>query len=248
MLKEIRVRSVAAMAVGIVCLAILVVGARPRNYQDPLDRTTAKKPLLMLKRDQPESALTITSVTVDDFQDPLMPTIHCNLINNSGKAIAAYSVKHEAVFSQRTGTVSGSVTFSCADAESAMRPGDTRGVEIYGVKYGEMPQNVTLSVDFVEFIDGSRWGPDTLKNSERIDGARAGARAERDALMKVLITGGMEGTISSLDSIQPEPDQTLPRSSEWLDGFRSGVGWIRERIRSKGQNSTEIEKELRRPD
>jgi hypothetical protein len=85
-----------------------------------------------------------------------------------------------------------------------------------------------------------------MRNSERIDGTRAGARAERDALMKVLMTEGTEGVMRLLDSLQPEPDQALGRSAEWLDGFRGGVGWIRERVRGKAQNPSEIEKELRR--
>jgi len=247
---RVKARSMIPIVIGIVCLAVLVVAAQQRKDQDaPSGKAKGEasvSKVLVLKMRQPGSPLTISQVIVDDSPDPLMPVIHCIIKNSSDKGIIAYSVKHEAVFGQRTGTFSGSVTFNPADRENPMRPGVSRQVEINGVKYGEMPQSVMLSVDFVEFMDGNRWGPDTLKNGETIDGARAGARAETDALMKVLMTGGTEAVLLSLDSIHPEPDQTLPRSSEWLDGFRGGVGWIRERVRAKGHNLNEVEKELRR--
>jgi hypothetical protein len=238
---RINAKSIAPMAMGMLCLAIVAVPARHLRNQAPVTK------LLVTRMKQPGSPLTISQVTVDDSSDPLMPTIHCNIKNNSSKPVIAYSVKHEAVFSHRTGTVSGSVTSIPADRENPMRPSDARQVEIYGVMYGEMPQSVMLSVDLVEFTDGTRWGPDTLKNSERIDGARAGAQAERELLMKVLMTSGTEGVMRWMDSSQAEPDETLPRSTEWLDGFRGGAGWVRDRVRSKGQNLSEVEKELRRP-
>lgn len=109
-----------------------------------------------------------------------------------------------------------------------------------------MPDSITLSVDFVEFVSGTRWGPDTLKTGETIDGVRAGAQAEREVLLNLLLTQGIDALMRSLDSVKPEVDQGLPRSSEWLDGFRHGVGWIRERVRSKGPKHSEIETELRR--
>jgi hypothetical protein len=155
-------------------------------------------------------------------------------------------VKHEAVFSQRAGTLSGSVAFNPVDRDQGMRPGDTRQVEIGGLNYGETPDTITLSVNFVEFVSGSRWGPDTLKTGDTIDGVRAGAQAEKEVLLNLLMTQGTDALMRSLDSVKPEAEQSLPRSSEWLDGFRHGVGWIRERVRSKGPKHSEIEPELRR--
>ena len=195
---------------------------------------------------QPDSPLTISGVSIDNLKDALTPIIRCNVKNNSREQIAAYAVKHEAVFSHRAGTLSGSVAFNPVDRDQGMRPGDTRQVEIGGLNYGEMPEAITLSVDFVEFVSGTRWGPDTLKTGETIDGVRAGAQAESEVLLNVLMTRGPDALIRSLDSIKPEVDQNLPRSSEWLDGFRHGVGWIRERVRSKGPKHSEIETELRR--
>lgn len=248
---KLKANSIVLIFIGILCFAMLAVAARPRENQFPTDKATDRvsvnRPPPVLRMKQPGSPLTMTEVVVDHSSDPLMPVIHCNIKNKSGKPILVYAVKHEAVFSQRTGTFSGSVLFNPVDRKNPMRPGDTRQVEISGVRYGEMPESVMLSVDFVEFVDGIRWGPDSLKNSERIDGVRAGANAEREALMKVLINEGTEGVLNSLDSITREPNQASPHSVEWLDGFRHGVGWIRARVRSKAQNPSGIEEELRLP-
>lgn len=242
---KIKVNSIVLIVIGILCLAILVVSARPRKNQTPTDRVAAKKSLLILK-DQPDSPLTITSVIVDEFSDPRMPTVNFNVINNSGKPIMVYAIKHEAALGSR-GTVSGSVTVISADRKHVLRPGKAPQGEISGIQYPQPPESLTLSVDFVEFVDGTRWGDDTLKNGERLDGLRAGANAEREALMKVLMNEGSEGVIRSLDSITPEADQPSSHSAQWLDGFRQGVDVTRGRVRSKGQSHSEIERELRRP-
>ena len=101
-----------------------------------------------------------------------------------------------------------------------------------------------LSVDFVGFTDGTRWGPDTYKHGERIDGLRAGAKMAKERMLKILAVDGPEALIHSLDSINVEADQPDLHSSEWLDGFRHGVGWMRERVRSKGKDVVEIKREL----
>ena len=131
------------------------------------------------------------------------------------------------------------------DLERAFFPGQSPQMEITGIEYSGMPETMILSVDFVEFADGTRWGLDTMKTGERIDGVRAGAQAARDALMQILKTGGVDAVVRSLDTIEPQADQSSLRSSEWLDSFSTGVKWMRARVRRKGRDYSEIEKELR---
>ena len=242
---EINANRIVLVGIGILCLAILVVSATPRKNQTSTDRVEAKKPLMIVK-DQPDSPLIITSVVVDYFPDARMPEVSFKVTNVSGKRIMVYAIKHVAALGSR-GAFSGAVTIIRADRKRALRPGESPEGEISGIQYPQPPESLTLSVDYVEFVDGTRWGEDTLKNGERIDGMRAGADAEREALLKVLMTEGAEGVVRSLDSIMPEADQPSSRSAQWLDGFRGGVGTMRERVRNKGQSHSEIEKELRRP-
>jgi len=242
---EIKAHSIVLIVIGALSLAILAVSAKPRENQTNTDRASPKKPVMIVK-DQPDSPLTITSVVVDYFPDARMPEVSFKVTNVSGKRIMVYAIKHVAALGSR-GAFSGAVTIIRADRKRALRPGESPEGEISGIQYPQPPESLTLSVDYVEFVDGTRWGEDTLKNGERIDGMRAGADAEREALLKVRMTEGAEGVVRSLDSITPEADQPSSRSAQWLDGFRGGVGTMRERVRSKGQSHIEIEKELRQP-
>lgn len=242
--------NIIVLVFGIPCLAIFAVGARPQANQAAINQTDSnkvakKKPLLIVK-DQPDSPLTIIEPILDEFSDSRMPRVYFNVINISGKRILAYAIKHEAALGSRGG-FSGSIAVINPDREHALAPGKAPQGEISGIQYPQPPESLTLSVDFVEFVDGTRWGDDTLKNGDRLDGIWAGAEAEREALLKVLTTNGTEEVMRSLDSIEPKADQPLSRSDQWLEGFRHGVGWMRGRVRNKRQNHSEIEKELRRP-
>ena len=87
-----------------------------------------------------------------------------------------------------------------------------------------------LSVDFVEFADGTVWGPDTTRSTERLAGTRAGMSAERVRLLKVLKGSGEAAVISALESreeVSPSPGH----SAEWSEGFRTGILQYRARLR-----------------
>ena len=216
----------------------------PQENQTSSNKSRERSPLRVLKKKQPGAPLSITAVVVDDSPDGLMPTVYFTVTNNSGKRIITYAVKNEAKLSR--GTISTAITMiTNPDRKHALRSGKGGQMEFSDLHYGEPPESMILSIDFVEFLDGTRWGPDTTKTGERLDGVRAGAQAQRDALMKVLMADGPEGVIRSLDSITAEADQSIPRSQEWLDGFRGGVGSVRGRVRNKGRDFSEIEKELR---
>jgi len=239
---KIELTSIAPIAVGILCLTFLSVGAeRPQKGQSPADKPSAKGPLLVLKKKQPDSPLRITDIIVADSEDPRMPTVY---LNKSDKLILVYAVKHEAPSNQ--GAISVSTVSINPDRERSLGPGQSAQLEIDTTDFNEPLEKLVLSVDFVEFADGTRWGLDTMKNAERVDGVRAGAKAERDALMRVLKAEGADGVARSLDSVAPEPDLASSRSKEWLNSFSDGVNWMRERVRRKGRNYSEIEKELRR--
>lgn len=249
--SRVKKERLVPFGIGVLLLALVVISARPRVGQEPLVRKSATdkmspSKLRVVRMKQPDSPLIISRIAVDNSDDTLAPIIRCDVRNDSAEQIAAYAVKHEAFFSQRDGSVAGSIAFNPPDRDHGMRPGDIRQVEISGLNYGETPQIITLSVDFVEFVSGTRWGQDTLKTGESLDGIRAGAQAEREILLNVLMTEGTDGLKRSLDSAKPEPDQFPTRSPEWLDGFRHGIGWIRERVRATGSNHSEIERELHR--
>jgi hypothetical protein len=245
-----KTNTMAAVAVAVLGLVIFTAGAQePQNSQPPASKSTVKDSLIVLVKKQQDSPLRIKNIVVDDSQDgltpnSLTPTVRLTVLNKSDKPIMAYCVKHEVTL-KGGGGWSVAVTVNNAGQEHSLPAGQATQVEITGAQYPELPENTVLSIDFVEFADGTRWGADTLETGEVIDGIRAGAQAERETLLNILKAYGPEQVMRSLDSTTPEPDKSIPRSEKWLDGFRYGVGWIRGRLVSKGQNFSEVEKELR---
>jgi hypothetical protein len=235
---------VVPVLLAVLCLALLTVGAHgPVKDQSPDDKPLVKKPVLVEKKKQPGSPLSIGNMVIAESEDGQMPEITFTVTNKSDKVIIAYAIKHEGAFGQ--GPLTGVIANISPDSERALLPGRSPQMEIAGIEYSGMPETMILSVDFVEFADGTRWGLDTMKTGERVDGTRAGVQAVRDALMPILKTAGVDAVVQLLDTIEPQADQSSLRSSEWLDSFSTGVKWMRERVRRKGRDYSKIEKELR---
>lgn len=114
------------------------------------------------------------------------------------------------------------------------------------------PKRINLSVDFVEFGDGTTWGADTGNSSDRLAGQREGAKTERQRLRSIFkskersaLTNLLEGDVSD----KPEASGTTKHSEEWTQGYRSGVGSIRYRVRQAllTNNPKQVELEINKP-
>src|SRR5436309_171127 len=238
MKKRVKSSSLIYGVTGIFCLAGLMISGRPMEVKQKGGVSTvqdsAKPSLLVLVKPQTDPPLLIIGMTVEDSADPRMPTVQFTIKNNTKKRIMAYAIRHDETLPHSS--FSGTVAVNSPDRNRALPAGAEVQSEITGIQYSEPPISLMLSVDFVEFTDGTRWGPDTYKHGERIDGLRAGAKMAKERMLKILAVDGPEALIHSLDSINVEADQPDLHSSEWLDGFRHGVGWMRERMRSKGKD------------
>lgn len=239
-------RSLIYGAMTIFCLAVLIIRGRPLEVQQKGETSEAQNPtksnLLVLIRPQEDAPLLITGITAADSTDPQIPIIRFTITNHTKLRIRAYAIRHDATLPHSS--FPGTIAVNFPDRNRALQAGASSQLEISGIKYSEIPTNLILSIDFVEFESGRRWGPDTFKHGEQIDGVRAGAKMAKVAMIKTLETNGLEVLLRSLDSINVEADQPDLHSSEWLEGFRHGVGWMRERVRSKGRNLVEIKREL----
>lgn len=87
---------------------------------------------------------------------------------------------------------------------------------------------IVLSIDYVEFADGSSWGNDSQGKSQHITGARAGRKAAIKQL-KELIKNQNAGDVNSPSSLLEQnvieinvvvPENNL--STEWNQGYKSG--------------------------
>lgn len=132
-----------------------------------------------------------------------------------------------------------------------------------GVPNADPPSAVWI--DFVEFVDGTRWGADECRMGERIDGGRAGTRAQRDQLLEIFREKGADALMAfikqnfkmglEIGALSRGEKPLLPvapppgHSKEWDEGFSSGARALLQRVidAEREWGADEIEHVLLRP-
>jgi hypothetical protein len=212
--------------------------------QHPIIQTTAVSAQL-----QPDSPLQISAVA-NHSPDPKKLDITFDVWNITDKGIRAYAIKHEVgCCGSKASHISGSSLSNILSVDKLFLPGQVRSEEL-GNEWSTAPfERVTLSIDFVEFTDGSRWGPDISKSSERLEGMRAGMKAAKTVLLKLFSDKGSQAVVELIESdmnlLAPEQNH----SEAWVTGFQTGVKSMSARLLHayKDKGIAEIGKKLKQP-
>jgi hypothetical protein len=197
---------------------------------------------------QPGSPLLI-QITYVDSSNPLQPHYQYSVTNVGDKPVRAYTIKEST--SLDTGA-------PVVHTDLANFPAVTQFLTPYGVRqeegglsstYQVPPIKVELSVDFVELADGTRWGDDTAKSGDCLDGMRAGGKAAIKRYREVLAGQGDAGLDRALSNDNPVVYEGQPKSDEWARGFDMGVGFVRGRIKRAKEKGgkDEARRELDKP-
>jgi len=110
-------------------------------------------------------------------------------------------------------------------------PGQSDEEELGGEHSQQAIERVEVAVDFVEFADGTTWGPDLYKNSRLLAGMRAGAREAR-AYLKGIFQYGGDYSLASATGAEHLPLEPPKNSDpEWERGFGLGKDTIQRRVR-----------------
>lgn len=197
---------------------------------------------------QANAPLTITSVTSSGQMAPGSQFVEFGffVINVSAKAIRAYAIKHENSIDGKN--AGGGVTlYNPQLANSLLQPnqsvfiGDTSNIS------PEKRTIISLSVDFVEFSDGTKWGADSVRSSEKVAGQRAAATLVSQRLLR-LLSQSAEDVVSEIESGMPGMETPNDKSEEWKEGFRIGRLAVVNRLkRAKEQRGlAELRREVQR--
>lgn len=191
-------------------------------------------------RAQPDAPLRISSV-VDNSDDADTPLIEFAVENVGAKPILAFWVSYDMVVHGTSVTLGRGVNAN--RQELILPPGKRRALAVFNPDR----EKVVLSVDFVEFADGSMWGADTAKYAESLAGERAGARAEAERLARLLKTGGLRAVKDAAAEKVDYPDLTpeTRREVSFLIGVRATRGRVL-RASEKG-GLPAVEAALRQP-
>lgn len=205
-------------------------------------------PLRVVVAAQPGAPLLILATFVD-AGNPIRPRYGYSITNTTDKAIVAYAIQ-ESVSLDPTSSI---VTTTLAHMPARtlwLGPHDSRQEESGGKTYEKAPIEVNLTVDFVEFEDGTKWGEDKIKSAERLDGERAGGRAALKKYREILVANGVDALLE--EAANPkliEPENINGKSSNWVDGFKMGVSVVKSRMataETKGGKDG-IRRELAKP-
>jgi Holliday junction resolvase len=178
---------------------------------------------------------------VDNSDDAETPLVEFAVENVGAKPILAFWISYDMVVHGTNVTLGRGVNVN--KQELILPPGKRRALAISN---GDR-EKVVLSVDFVEFADGSTWGADTARYAESLAGERAGARAEAERLVKLLKTGGLQAVKDAAAEKVDYPDLTpeTRREVSFLIGVRATRGRVLQ-ASEKGGLST-VEAALRQP-
>ncbi|HEX8197896.1 MAG TPA: hypothetical protein VF571_17020 [Pyrinomonadaceae bacterium] len=187
------------------------------------NRFKEQPPLKVEVVTQEDSPVRLTVINVDNSQQSFQ-AVNFSIQNISPKKIRAYVILHN----DKSGAGKTSISFL-----ERFTPGqitqDTFSEERVNIK---KDGKLFLSLDYVEFDDGSVWGKDTQKQSEYIAGQNEGQKAAVNKF-NLLIHQNKDAVIEFLRQPETEMDSLVTnneKTDKWHRGFKNGYRTVLTRL------------------
>jgi hypothetical protein len=173
---------------------------------------------------QPDSPLLISRPRYYSFMSlgfAIGGELRFDVANRSNNPVHSYDCRYYSPVSVGNG--------SYGNQPEAFLPGESREDLISAHEFAPL----TLTIDFVQFADGSTWFSGSPESSVKPDGVKAGAKAAVDYLRGVMSRGGVQNVMGTLPRIhadvrRPPGDFTKPEFGTF--GFYCGVTNIAVRV------------------
>jgi hypothetical protein len=238
----------AVLTVLTTCLGMLwrsngngLTGARTQPATVPILTQT---PTVEIKT-QPGTPLVISSPRILSM-DAQKPEFTYELTNVYLKTIKAYAIKQDLQVGEKRQSEISIHNLDLDDSELLPNQ-STTDFDTYPVLSAE-PHRITLSVDYVDFSDGTHWGRDIAKSAERINGQRAGARALSKRLKEILDTSKSPAEVmKAIEADTANCASPAFRSDDWKEHFQIGCDSIIARLKraQKKGGLYQVDSELR---
>ena len=208
------------------------------------------KPIHITVKNQEGVPLLISATHTDS--NVFKPRYGYSLTNVSDKTIRAFTIQEDVFFGSKNAQQSGAVFKNLSSETNVLRPNASRHENAGGnTKYSEEVNEIVLSVDFVEFNDGTTWGVDKYNSAERLAGYRAGAKMALEWFSQKLEAKSFEAFTNEIDAdaVNFALQADKSKSSTWKDGFEYGVGIIRNRLKKaiKEEGLKGVKEALQKP-
>lgn len=213
----------------------------------PSDNAVREKPAVKVQ-EMPDAPLRLSVETKWATPDQQMLEVYFKVTNVGSRPVRAYAVRvSHGVEAQQDGGC------SLNDTEKAgkiLQPNRSAGRSTWRpVPLSDTQTSIDLTLDFVEFSDGSTWGVDSCQSAERLSGLRAGAHAAKLRFKKKLDESGIDTLLAQLYANDPDLAPPEGHSDAWKAGFRGAINTLRERVRQANVEGglPDVEAALQRP-
>ena len=142
--------------------------------------------------------------------------------NRSNKVIHSYDCRYYSHVPVGNGSYG-------SNPEEGLLPGQSRDDSISAHEYAPL----TLTIDFVQFADGTTWFSNSPQSTVKPDGLRAGAKSAASYLLTVMSRDGTQTVMDTLPRIHAdvrEPDGRAINPDFGIFGFYCGVTNIAVRV------------------
>src|SRR2546425_3277162 len=173
---------------------------------------------------QPDSPLLITYPRYYSFMSigsGSGGTLRFDITNRSNKPIHSYDCRYYSRVPVGNG--------SYGIAPEGLLPGQSRDDSISADEYAPL----TLTIDFVQFADGTTWFSNSLQSTVKHEGLRAGAKAAGNYLLAVMSRDGVQSVMTTLPRIHADVREPLGAANNpefGIFGFYCGVMNIAVRV------------------
>lgn len=154
-------------------------------------------------------------------RNPLKPQINFRVKNIGKGNIRAIAIRYEDTTEKgaHSAPVFGDLFYPIA----IMKPGQWESMAIGHPELTDPIKQISFSIDFVEFDDESTWGNISLQYTDWLAGRRAGMAAEREFLLQLYSTGGLQAVLREFEKTKYEPAVPAGHSPDWSEKFRIGA-------------------------
>jgi hypothetical protein len=231
-----------ALGVLLTCLILLFVGKNLARYSALAEQKITDSEISVLP--QSDAPLRI-SLLSHNAADPRTPEVTFQLMNVGEKPVRAYSIVQ---VTERDGERNASFLLTDGDPKIIVQPGQYITDSITYQPLTDARSHVTLSIDIVEFSDGTLWGPNARKSAQVLKGRRAGVRDAQSRITAAYKSGGLDAAIKALEIDSSDGGKKNSDSTEWDEGYRHGYSQATHRLRRLLDKSSrgQLEEELRR--
>lgn len=186
--------------------------------------SATQSPKLSIKN-QPDSPLQVKSFEVVPTIMEQSSAVTLILTSTSSKPIRAFAVAS----SVDIGKIRAQLITTNSD-EQMWQLNEIKPITIRQ-STDELLRGIELSIDFVEFSDGSTWGEDSFDSASSLAGEREALRATAKSLGERLKSEGYSVLINDLSTSAPNGPAPRGKSTSWERGFQRGVLTVAERLR-----------------